>query len=57
MQSEHVRLSNLQEQYDRVDDLLEDYLFRLDIKGKNATRFSLLVEEALRLAKSITKDE
>lgn len=57
MQSEHVRLSNLQDQYDRVDDLLEDYLFRLDIKGKNATRFSLLVEEALRLAKSITKDE
>ena len=57
MQSEHVRLSDLQEQYDRVDGLLEDYLFRLNIKGKNAIRFSLLVEEALRLAKSITKDE
>ena len=57
MQSEHVKIGTLQENLDRVGDILEDYLFRLDIKGKDAIRFNLLTEEALRLAKSITSDE
>jgi hypothetical protein len=56
MQSEHIRITNLQEHFDRVEDILEDYLFRLNITGKNATRFSLLTEEAVRLVKSIAND-
>ena len=57
MQSEHILVSNLQENYDRIEDILDDYLFRLDIKGKNANRFSLLTEEAVRLVKSIANDK
>lgn len=57
MHSEHVKIGALQEHLGRVEDVLEDYLFRLDIKGKDATRFNILTEEALRLAKSITTDE
>ena len=56
MQSEHIRITNLQEHFDRVEDILEDYLFRLNITGKNASRFSLLAEEAIRLVKSIAND-
>lgn len=57
MESEHVNILDLQKHIDRVEDILEAYLSRLDIVGKNATRFRLLTEEAIRLAKSITNDE
>lgn len=56
MHSEHIRITNIQEHFDRIEDILEDYLFKLDISGINATRFSLLAEEALRLVKSIASD-
>ena len=57
MQSEHIRITNLQSQFDRVEDVLADYLFRVGLTGKNETRFTLLTEEALRLAKSISNDD
>lgn len=53
MESEHIVIGNLQEQYERVGDILDDYLFRTGIEGKDATRFNLLTEEAVRLAKDI----
>ena len=56
MHSQHIRITNIQEQFDRVEDILDDYLCKLDISGTNAMRFSLLAEEALRLAKSIASD-
>ena len=57
MQSEHVAIGQIKEQFDRVESILDDYMFRLDITGKNALRFSLLTEEALRLAKSIAGEK
>ncbi len=53
MESEIISIGDLQNQYDRIDDILDDYLFRIGVEGKNALRFSLLTEEAVRLAKSI----
>ena len=44
MESEHVKIGNLQEHYDRVDDILDDYLLRTGIEGKYAIRFNLLTE-------------
>lgn len=57
MQSEHVAIGQIKEQFDSVESILDDYMFRLDITGKNALRFSLLTEEALRLAKSIAGEK
>ena len=56
MQSEHIRITDLKQQYDRLTDILEDYLFRAGIEGKNAMRFSLIAEEAVRLARSIVEE-
>ncbi len=53
MESEHIIIQNLEDHFERVDDILEDYLVKNNITGKNATRFSLLTEEGLRLAKSL----
>lgn len=55
MKSEVVTISDLQNQYDRIDDILDDYLFRIGVEGKNALRFTLLTEEAVRLAKTIVE--
>ncbi len=56
MQTEHVLVGNVQEHFDRVDDILEKFLQDEKITGKNAMRFSLLCEEAVRLVKSIAKE-
>lgn len=56
MESEHIRVRDINENFDRIDDILEDYLFRIGVSGKNALRFSLLTEEAARLAKSIVSE-
>lgn len=57
MESEHVRIGNVQELFDRVDDILEDYMSRAGISQKDALRFTLLTEEAVRFAKSVVSDE
>ena len=56
MQSERIRIADLQGHFDRVESALEDYIFRVGLTGKNATHFNLLTEEAIRLAKSITNE-
>jgi hypothetical protein len=53
MQSEHVRISNIDKDIDRAYQLLDDYIFDVKLEGKNALRLRLLTEEVLRLAKSI----
>ncbi|SDB24982.1 hypothetical protein SAMN02910298_01251 [Pseudobutyrivibrio sp. YE44] len=53
MESKHIVVSDLQGQFDSINEVLDDYLFRLNITGKNALRFNLLAEEAVRLTKSI----
>lgn len=57
MESEHVLIGNIKDNFDRVEDILDNYLFRIGITGKNNLRFTLLSEEALRLARSIVEDD
>ena len=57
MESEHIRINNAEERMDRVFDILEDYMFRAGIKGKNELRLTLLTEEALRLVKSVVSEK
>ena len=57
MQTEHIIVENLQEHFDKAGAVLDDYISKVKITGKNATRFSLLAEEALRLVKSITSED
>jgi len=57
MESEHVLIGNIKDNFDRVEDILDNYLFRIGITGKNDLRFTLLSEEALRLARSIVEDD
>jgi len=53
MKTEKVAIGNLREHYDRFIDILDDFIFRTGIREKNAFRFTLLAEEAVRLAESI----
>lgn len=55
MTSEHIRIAELQQHYDRLTDVMDDYMFRAGIDGKKAMRLSLLAEEAIRLARSIVE--
>ena len=57
MESEHVSIGNIQENFDRAEDILETYLFKIGVEGKNKLRFTLLTEEALRLVRSIVANE
>ncbi len=56
MESKHILIDDIQGQFDDINEVLDDYLFRLNITGKNALRFNLLTEEAVRLAKSILQE-
>ncbi len=56
MESEHIWFNNAEEGVKRAYDILEDYMFRNGIEGKNAMRLTLLTEEALRLVKSIARN-
>ena len=57
MQSELVTIENIKQHFDRVYVVLDDYLSKLDISRKNALRFTLLAEEAVRLAKSLVEKD
>ncbi|MCR5054467.1 MAG: hypothetical protein K6A69_06475 [Lachnospiraceae bacterium] len=52
MQSDHVTISRLESQFDKVDEILSSYMLDAGIAGKNENRFRLLTEEALRQVKS-----
>jgi len=56
MQSEHIRISNIETDIGRAYQLLDDYIFDIKLEGKNALRLRLLTEEVLRLAKSIVDE-
>ncbi len=53
MKSKRVCIENVQEQYGKVNIIMKEYLTEVGLRGKNALRFTLLAEEALRLIKSI----
>ncbi len=57
MESEHIIIQDVREHYERLDSILEDYIIRTDLKGKKNMHFSLLAEEAVRLAKAIINDQ
>ena len=56
MQSEHIRIGNIERDIDRAYQLLDDYIFDVKLEGKNALRLRLLTEEIIRLAKSIVDE-
>ncbi len=56
MESEHIRIDVAQDRMEKIYDVLNDYMDRTKIKGKNALRLTLLTEEAARLVKSIVAD-
>ncbi len=53
VQSEHIKIANLETKMDTAQELIENYIFDVGLKGKGALRLKLLSEEVLRLAKSI----
>ena len=53
VQSEHIKIANLESKMDVAQEVVENYIFDTAIKGKDALRLRLLSEEVLRLAKSI----
>ena len=53
VQSEQIKIANLESKMDVAQDVVENYIFDTGIKGKDALRLKLLSEEVLRLAKSI----
>jgi hypothetical protein len=53
MQSEHIRIGNVERDLDGAYKLLDEYIAAVKLEGKNALRLRLLTEEILRLAKAI----
>ena len=53
VQSEHIKIANLESKMDVAQEVVENFIFDTGIKGKDALRLKLLSEEVLRLAKSI----
>ena len=53
VQSEHIKIANLESKMDVAQEAVENFIFDTGIKGKDALRLKLLSEEVLRLAKSI----
>ncbi len=53
VQSEHIKIANLETKMDVAQDIVNLYIFDTGIKDKDALRLRLLSEEVLRLAKSI----
>ncbi|WP_026651895.1 hypothetical protein [Butyrivibrio proteoclasticus] len=51
--SEHIKITGLEQDLERVYEVLDDYLKDIDLSGKKALRFRLLTEEVVRLIKSI----
>lgn len=57
MISEHICVGEVQKDFDKVSDVLDEYLALLKIKGEDASRFRLLAEEALALVRTIADKE
>ncbi len=57
MESEHIHITDVEDSMHYVFDVLDDYMKRTKIKGRNALRLTLLTEEALKLVKSIVTDK
>ena len=53
VQSEHIKIANLESKMDVAQEVVDTYIFDTGIKGRDALRLRLLSEEVLRLAKSI----
>ena len=53
VQSEHIKIANLESKMDVAQEVVDNYIFDTGIKDKDALRLRLLSEEVLRLAKSI----
>ncbi|MBQ7676689.1 MAG: hypothetical protein IJT32_00500 [Lachnospiraceae bacterium] len=56
MQSDHIIISNVDEQFVAAQAITDAYLAKTGISGKNALRLNLLMEEALRLVKEIVAE-
>lgn len=56
MQSDHIIITNVDEQFVAAQAILDGYLARTGLSGKNALRLNLLMEEALRLVKEIVAE-
>ena len=57
MQSEHIKLDDVQESFEIIKQVAEQYEEKADITGKDALRFSLLAEESIRLVSSIMTEK
>jgi hypothetical protein len=53
IQSEHIKVANLESRLDDANKVIDDYISDTGIDSKKALRLRLLSEEVLRLAKSI----
>ena len=57
MESKHITVENISDNFNDVIDALDKYIIDINITGRQKVRFNLLAEEALRLAKSISSED
>ena len=53
IETSHIKIADIEAKLEGANELIDDYIFDVGLKEKDALRLRLLSEEVLRLAKSI----